>query len=970
MNGDTTVPGGRSGQPGIGEFVFYAEQRLALGAGNRVAGGHIGVRSAAGNPGGGQLTAGAGSVIEAGHSVLSPSVSLGHAVRRGAVLADAVAGPAESQADQPFPASLMPPLPLAASPAAGTETVSVPAGQERTLVPGRYGTLTVDGSLVLDPGDYVFASIDVGDGATLEPSGAARVVVLSYLRVGQDAEIQPPTGQPAGLLTISIAGTDQDQASPAVSVGERAQLRALLSAPHGSVVFADHAQVSGAVAGFAITTGDGVAAVFESGFPDQARLPAGSQQLTGAYGVPPGPGTDPVAGPVPAGTGISLSIGLPVRDNAGLQNFIASVSDPKSPQYRTYISQDEFTATYGATAADYAALQRWADAAGFTTIATFDNNLLLRVTGTAAQIQEVLFVNLLYRTRPDGSTFIATDRDLSLNLSVPVLEINGLGEALLPVAQSQNGTGAGGSYRAADLRNAYLGVGSPLQALDGSGQHVGVIGVAQFTGPDVTGYFKKQVSASGEISPLPAPDAAVVETENPPPFTPGTPAGFITEADVDVEMVYAMAPKATISFFKGTPGITDRLDGILHSMATFNPPLTIVSCSLQFGKSNNSQQALDQMATQGVSYFSTSGDSGDVGGSVPDSVKMNHQTVVGGTVLSTNPLGSSEGTVTYPVPYYASESAWPGSGGGVISDTGIPAFQVGIMQLNAAANGGSVTNRNYPDVAMLATDVEIFSGGSPSHGGAGTSLGAPLWAGFTALANQLSMQNGHGQMGFLNPTLYDIGLTINDSGGNDLYDLCFHDVQSGTNGGFKAVRGYDLVTGLGSPTGALITQLASAAPATPQSLSLIRFTIGTGGDNLRGDSTATATVLLKNGGQFTITLKPKNAGSWDNDTTHGPLDFAIPDTVTLPTASEGLSGVRINLIQGGSFPETADNWDITTLAVSLLSPGGQPVCQLNLTGKAKLQDSSTGLVRLSASAGTHGDGPTSPLFSTGPGSGC
>lgn len=133
-----------------------------------------------------------------------------------------------------------------------------------------------------------------------------------------------------------------------------------------------------------------------------------------------------------ADTGISLSIGLPIRDNAGLQSLIDSVSDPKNSQYRQYISQDTFNTTYGATEADYNALQAWANAAGFHTLATFPNNLLLTMEGTAAQVEEALYVNLLYRARPDGSLFVAADRDLSLDLSVPVLEINGIGDAVLP----------------------------------------------------------------------------------------------------------------------------------------------------------------------------------------------------------------------------------------------------------------------------------------------------------------------------------------------------------------------------------------------------------------------------------------------------------------------------------------------------------------------------------------------------------
>jgi Pro-kumamolisin, activation domain len=959
------------GELQIADFVLYAEQRLTLGAENRVQGGDIGVRSAARDPAGGQLSAGSDSVIEPDRAIISPSVTLGHSVVRGEILSDALVDHGVPlRPERPFPISQMPALPLAPAPPAGTEGVTVPAGQATSLTPGSYGALQVDGSLVLNPGEYVFSSITVGRKARMVSVGTVQVLVLGYLVAGWEAEIHPLFEQEADQLAISVAGTDQSAALPTVSFAERSRLCALLSAPHGSVTLADRASVRGAVAGFGIITGEDVEVTFECGFPQDSGDQQGSQQLAGAYGVPPGPDTDPVAGPVPAATGISLSIGLPVRDGAGLQALIDSVSDPKSPQFRQYISPGQFNTSYGATAGDYAALQSWADGAGFNTIATFPNNLLLRVTGTAAQVQEALFVNLFYRVRPDGSQYVATDRQLSLNLSVPVLEINGLGDSVLPVSLALNGTGGGGSYRAADLRNAYLGVDSPFQALDGSGQNVGIVGFVTFTGSDVTGYFDNQVPAQGEISPLPAPNATVVEVEAAPIFGAGPPSNSNIEADLDVEMVYAMAPRATISFFQGTTGITDRLDSILHGMATFTPALTVASCSLSFGKSDNSQQALDQMAAQGVSFFTASGDSGSTG-QVFDSTKMNHQTLVGGTILSTNPLTTSGGTVTYPVPYYAGESTWPGSGGGIISDVAIPAYQTGIMQLNAASNGGSLTNRNYPDVAMLSPNAEIFAGGSLTSGFQGTSFAAPLWAGFTALVNQFSLQNNAGLMGFLNPTLYDIGLTINDSGDNDLYDLCFNDIQDKvSNGGFESVRGYDLVTGLGSPKTGLITQLGTISPTTPATLNLIRFIVGTGGDDLRNDSTATANVFLKNGGQFTVTLKAKNAGDWGNGFTTPPIDFSIPNTVTLPTIAEGLSGVQINLIQGGSFPETDDNWDISTLQVSLFNPGTSQVCQLNLVGTSELQDGSTGLVRLSGSPGSSGVGPSSPIFNTGPGSGC
>jgi hypothetical protein len=92
--------------------------------------------------------------------------------------------------------------------------------------------------------------------------------------------------------------------------------------------------------------------------------------------------------------------------------------------------------------------------------------------------------------------------------------------------------------------------------------------------------------------------------------------------------------------------------------------------------------------------------------------------------------------------------------------------------------------------------------------------------------------------------------------------------------------------------------------------------------------------------------------------------------VPILTQTKGLTGVRINLVQQHNPDWSADNWDIQILQVLLFNPGSPQVCQLNLIGTSVLQDGSTGLVRLSKSAGSSGNGPSSPIYSTGPGSGC
>ena len=80
-----------------------------------------------------------------------------------------------------------------------------------------------------------------------------------------------------------------------------------------------------------------------------------------------------------------------------------------------------------------------------------------------------------------------------------------------------------------------------------------------------------------------------------------------------------------------------------------------------------------------------------------------------------------------------------------------------------------------------------------------------MWAGYMALVNQQAVANGNSTLGFINPTIYALGL---GSG----YDTDFHDITSGSNG-YPAVTGYDLATGWGSPNGTgLINALAGTVP--------------------------------------------------------------------------------------------------------------------------------------------------------------
>jgi subtilase family serine protease len=109
-----------------------------------------------------------------------------------------------------------------------------------------------------------------------------------------------------------------------------------------------------------------------------------------------------------------------------------------------------------------------------------------------------------------------------------------------------------------------------------------------------------------------------------------------------------------------------------------------------------------------------------------------------------------------------------------------------------SSNHGSKTLRNYPDVAAESdTDIYSCAEGTCKNGDGGTSFAAPEWAGFIALVNQQAAANGDAAVGYLNPTIYKIGVGSN-------YDSDLNDIISGGNGAYSAVAGYDLVTGWGS----------------------------------------------------------------------------------------------------------------------------------------------------------------------------
>lgn len=116
------------------------------------------------------------------------------------------------------------------------------------------------------------------------------------------------------------------------------------------------------------------------------------------------------------------------------------------------------------------------------------------------------------------------------------------------------------------------------------------------------------------------------------------------------------------------------------------------------------------------------------------------------------------------------------------------------------------SGRGFPDVAAQGRNFNVISQGSVIKVG-GTSASAPTFAAIVSLLNNARIKSGQKPLGFLNPWLYsdavDGGLTDIVLGGSK--GCTGRDIYSGLpapyvpGAGWNATKGWDPVTGLGTP---------------------------------------------------------------------------------------------------------------------------------------------------------------------------
>jgi subtilase family serine protease len=532
-------------------------------------------------------------------------------------------------------------------------------------------------------------------------------------------------------------------------------------------------------------------------------------------GPPPPPTSIPLAGSAPPATGAtstdgSLSPSAPLTfevwlapDMTGAAAFADSVATPGSALYHHYLTPAQYTAQYGASAAEAQAVSAWLGSAGFTDVQVASGRDSVTATGSAAQVDRAFSVQMGdYRAAGGRAPFVANDRDLSIpaSVSADVMSVTGLDGA--PPATFHTAPQATGGqpsncsqywgqqtttsvpsfagvhhaavavcgYSADQLRDAY----GLTSADTGTGETIALI--EDGTPRDMFQTLTDYAAANG----LPTPAASQFqedqlgndsECEN----------AFGVEEQLDSEAAYAMSPGANQLMIdgdscdqalEGIQPLFDALDTVLGGDGS-SPMASIVSNSwgLMDGEQDppvyaQTAHAIDlRAAAEGVGMYFAAGDNPGIAVPASDPYSI----AVGGTTLGIGASGNRVFETGWSDQVgFLEQSGWvnegiprAAAGGGVSTLYSQPSYQAGVVPA-AMATSQDGLGRTVPDLAADADrDSGILEGVITASGRyqtfdlGGTSLACPLVAGIVADAQQGEAS----PFGFINPLLYSLAGT-------------------------------------------------------------------------------------------------------------------------------------------------------------------------------------------------------------------
>jgi subtilase family serine protease len=343
--------------------------------------------------------------------------------------------------------------------------------------------------------------------------------------------------------------------------------------------------------------------------------------------------------------------------------------------------------------------------------------------------------------------------------------------------------------------------------LTGAGQTIVIIGA--FGDPTIT----QDLGVEDGTFKLPSANLSIIYPNGKPTFNPANAdeVNWSGEIALDVESSHAVAPAAKVDLVIAK---SDQDPDVLNALRYVVAHHLGSVLSQSYGEAESCEASSIVKAdhvlfaaaeSRGMTVFAASGDDGAAQSSCNGSTYIRSVGLPAADPLVTA-VGATSLTASQPGGTYKSETTWNdsygSSNGGYSKMFRRPAYQNGFVH-----SGG----RGVPDISYSG-DVNnglliAWSQGLAANVGnvyefGGSSAASPQWAAIVALADQA----GHRRLGFLNSDLYSLAH-------GSRYGYVFHDVSRGNNtvslagstnktvriAGYPSTRGWDAVTGLGTP---------------------------------------------------------------------------------------------------------------------------------------------------------------------------
>ncbi|KAJ3535677.1 hypothetical protein NM688_g6943 [Phlebia brevispora] len=550
--------------------------------------------------------------------------------------------------------------------------------------------------------------------------------------------------------------------------------------------------------------------LFASASPHTPR--AGEVVLESLSSIPAG-FTD--AGRADSDEELELYIALRESNLGKLVDTINEVSNPNGPSFGKYLLQQDVLQYFKPSQQTVSQVESWLNGIGIAS-----NKIGRAFSGTAFKISiPVSKADQLLNTEFHTYTYTTTEGDTyenvaTLGYSVPkdlAEHIDFIHPTIYFPHYRAGDDGADEIELNPDLQEAACGpdgvtphcvqelYGVPKALATQNSNRLGVIGAndeyaneadlknfLQKFRPDLnseTGFITKRVANGKNLQDLDqAGNEANLDIQYTVGIASGVPTTFLTVGGNDLIWITDLRWISDLLNMKDIPNVITTSYGADELPRWVTPRQAQKLCN-----------AYIALGARGVSVISASGDHGVAGASgddctefVPAYPSCPYITIVGATSLEKSP--GSESLVEIGAEF---------SAGGFSNYFSAPEYQQASVSSYVSSLGEKYkgkfnpNGRGIPDVAAIGTNIAIHSRGQLGTVN-GASASAPIFASVIALINDARVAANKPPLGFLNPFLYKYSETI------------FNDITKGNNPGcgtegFSATKGWDPVTGLGTP---------------------------------------------------------------------------------------------------------------------------------------------------------------------------